>query len=81
MEELYFTYDGQSYKRGETVHDLGSFVCTEVTAGNVRSYTGLSTDISKLPTYEGLGAGSSAYCVDSGELYMYDKSTKTWKAQ
>lgn len=76
-----FEYDGQTYSRGDTVHDLGSFTCTGVEPGNVRSYQGLSKDVSKLPKYDGLGNGSSALCTDTGTFYFYDKSTKTWYPQ
>ena len=67
--------------------DLGSWICTDVrmdkTYGTyqIRSYSGLSTDVSKLPKYDDLATGSSAYCVDSGAIYMYDATAKTWRLQ
>lgn len=76
-----FDYDGQTYAAGDTVHDLGSFKCVSVSDRNVRSYQGLSSDVSKLPKYEGLGNGSSALCVDTGAFYFYNASDKTWYAQ
>lgn len=79
-----FNYDGQTYEDGDTVHDLGTFVCTEVkqdqTTGDkqVRGYMGKSADISKLPTYESLSTGSWAMCTDTGSVLFYEASTKTW---
>ena len=49
--------DGKTYQPGEEIWDLGSFACVDV-RGNIRSYEGLSSDISKLPHY--VGTGSSA---------------------
>lgn len=40
--------DGQTYYPGEEIWDLGSFACVDV-RGNIRSYEGLSNDVSKLP--------------------------------
>lgn len=69
--------DGQFYKQGEDIWDLGSFVATSV-SGQIRNYEGLSSDVSKLPKYDNLETGSSAFCVDTGDLYKYEKTTKTW---
>ena len=44
------TYDGQNYKKGEEIWDLGSFVAVKA-KGNQRSYEGLSKDVDKLPRY------------------------------
>lgn len=70
-------YDGQYYQKGEEIPDLGSFVATSIN-GNIRNYEGLSGDVSKLPKYDNLSTGSSAFCVDTGDLYKYEKTTKTW---
>lgn len=67
--------DGQTYLPGDTVWDLGSFVCVSAN-GNQRDYEGLSKDISKLPHY--VESGSSALCLDTSELYEYHKPTDTW---
>lgn len=67
--------------------DLGSWVCVKVTRDHtygdkqLREYFGLSSDISKLPKYEDLATGSNAYCVDNGNLYMYNAVSKTWVEQ
>lgn len=72
--------DGHTYKAGEEVPDLGSFIATSV-SGNVRNYEGLSIDVLKLPNYDDLGTGSSAYCTDTGDFYKYEKTTKLWVKQ
>lgn len=77
-------FDGQIYYPGDSLPDLGSWVCTDVTRNdngelNIRNYEGLSADVSKLPKYEiGLDTGSSALCLDNGDFYKYEKTTKTW---
>lgn len=77
-------FDGQIYNPGDSLPDLGSWVCTSVDKnGNgeliIRNYEGLSADVNKLPKYEtGLGTGSSALCLDTGDFYKYEQSTKTW---
>ena len=55
----------------------GSFVLTEV-AGNHKMFMGLSSDVTLLPNeMEDTITGSSAFCVDTGELYLYEKTSKT----
>lgn len=68
-------YDGQLYNSKEEVPDLGSFVATEVN-GRQRHYEGFSVDIVKLPHY--VGSGSSALCLDTGEVYKFHEKTDTW---
>lgn len=70
-------HDGQTYYPGDTIWDLGSFVCTS-SEDNRRNYEGLSADIGKLPKYDDLGTGSGALCVDTGDYYKYEATTKTW---
>ena len=72
-EEKEVIFDGTNY----VSIDIGSFVCTEV-EGRKRSYEGLSADVGKLPTYDGLGTGSIALCLDTGDFYKYHGPTKTW---
>lgn len=62
---------------GKEVKDLGSFVVTSVD-GEIQNYEGLSRDIGKLPKNEDLATGSSALCLDTGQLFKYEKTTKTW---
>lgn len=75
INKIYF--DGKYYDSAEEVPDLGTFVATSV-SGKIRNYEGLSKDVGKLPNYDDLGTGSSAFCLDTGELYKYEKTTKTW---
>lgn len=67
--------DGMLYKPGDEIWDLGSFVATDST-GMMRSYEGLSKDVSKLPHY--VETGSSALCLDTGDYYKFHKQTDTW---
>ena len=71
-------YDGQMYEDNATVHDLGSFECVSRDDLNQRNHEGLSADVSKLPTYDNLEAGSTALCLDTGDLYKYHAKSKTW---
>lgn len=72
--------DGQTYKDNAPVHDLGSWECTGKD-GNKRFYTGMSTDVDKLPTYDDLATDSTAKCIDNGDFYYYYAPTKTWHKQ
>lgn len=83
MVEITTIYDGQIYYPGDSLPDLGSWVCTSIDKNgngepNIRNYEGLSIDVSKLPKYDNLGTGSSALCLDSGDFYKYEKTTNTW---
>lgn len=69
--------DGKFYKAGDEVPDLGSLVATSV-EGKIRNYEGLSKDFNKLPTYDDLATGSSAFLSDTGDVYKYEATTKTW---
>ena len=68
-------------------NDLGSWVCSGVKSDctygtlQIREYFGLSSDVSKLPVYDDLATGSNAYCVDSGDLYIFNAVSKTWVKQ
>lgn len=56
----------------------GSFKIVEV-KGNHKTFMGLSDDVSLLPNeMQNTITGSSAFCVDTGEVYLYEESTKTW---
>ena len=68
---------------------MSSIVCTSSTnmtldVGIVkvlRGYELLSTDFGKLPTSDSLMTGSSAYCIDTGDYYKYEATTKQWYKQ
>lgn len=70
-------YDGQTYYAGQEIVNLGSFECVSV-VGNKREYWGLSVDTDKLPKYDNLSTGSTALCLDTGEILGYHSPTKTW---
>lgn len=70
--------DGQTYKSGDELPDLGSLVCVS-SDGNMRDYEGLLSDASKLPHY--VETGSSALLYDgtgNTEVYEFHKPTDTW---
>ena len=70
--------DGQIYKPGDDLPDLGSLVCVS-SDGNMRDYEGLLSDASKLPHY--VESGSSALLYDgqgNTEVYEFHKPTNTW---
>ena len=48
--------------------------------GNVYEFRGLKADMDKLNP-DIIKNGSSFYCMDTGEVYMYDESTKKWLFQ
>lgn len=70
-------FDGHWYETGADLPDLGSFVAMPGST-NIRNYEGLAKDMNKLPKYDDLETGSSAFCVDTGQLLKYEKTTKTW---
>lgn len=60
--------DGQTYRKGDVIHDLGGWDCID-TDGSKRYYWGKSSEVDKLPHY--VASGSTALCVDTGELYGF----------
>lgn len=72
--------DGHRYEKGEELPDLGSLTCTSADK-NIRNYEGKYADKDKLPKYDDLGTGSSAFLSDSGSfvLLKYYADTKTWE--
>ena len=73
-------YDGHEYEKEEDIPDFGSIVCTSV-EGNKRNYEGKYTDANKLPKYDDLGSGSTAFLSDAGRfvLFKYYADTQTWE--
>ena len=69
--------DSKIYKDGEAP-DLGSIKVLSNNRG-IREYAFLQTDFSKLPTY--CLTGSTAICVDTGEIYMFHEDTSQWYKQ
>lgn len=66
-------------RAGESV-DLGSFEIVKYENG-IYEFAGLSEDIGKLPVVDAVKSGSNAYCIDTGEVYMYEKSSNRWFKQ
>jgi len=64
--------------------DTGSWVLVSRTLNPytqeaTEGWYGLSKDLDKLP-HTG-GTGSTAYCIDNGAFYMYERTTDTWYPQ
>ena len=78
--ESTIVFDGHTYQKGEEIPDLGSLVCTN-SQGRIRNYEGHYTDKNKLPKYDDLATGSSAFLSDNGNfvLFKYYSDTKTWE--
>ena len=71
--------DGKIFNVGDDLPDLGSFKFVTGHYGEVAELSGNSADISKLPT--DVKQGSSAYIVDTQELYMFDETNVEWVRQ
>ena len=62
----------------DTTEQYGSFKLVEV-KGNHKMFMGLSSDVTLLPNeMENTITGSTAFCVDTGEVWFYEESSKTW---
>lgn len=62
----------------DTTEQYGSFKLVEV-KGNHKMFMGLSSDVTLLPNeMENTITGSTAFCVDTGEVWLYEESSKTW---
>ena len=66
------------------MEDAGSWVLQSRTLNPyskeaTESWYGLSKDLAKLP-HTG-GTGSTAYCIDNGAFYLYERTTDTWYPQ
>lgn len=55
--------------------NLGSIRFTGYGQMNKKEYILKSEDVSKLSLLEGAGNGSTALCVDTGQLYIFHDST------
>ena len=80
MNGKYF-YDGQYYDSKDDFPDLGSWEATCEAHAQRRTYQGFSADIAKLPKYDNLLTGSSALCLDTGDLLLYHAGKKQWFPQ
>ena len=57
--------------------DLGSIEDIGGTGDNKRNFQLFSADISKLPTTDLVG-GSSAFALDTKQVFVFHGQTKTW---
>lgn len=80
VAETKIQYDGHWYNPGDELPDLGGLV-GRGKEGGVRDYDGHYSDRYKLPKYDDLATGSSAFLSDGGNFYlfMYYADTKTWE--
>ncbi len=46
-----------------------------------REYYCLAKDVPNLPKDDEMYTGCTAYCVDTGDLLMYDAENKAWEVQ
>ena len=67
---------GMSFDKG-TEPNFGSIRLVRTCKNNVREYLLNSADVSKLNSIYNANDGSTAYCVDTGELYI--KHIDEWK--
>ena len=75
--------DGQKYKKGQEIWDLGSIQCISDEKSPQRSYFGYVQDKNKLPKYPSLATGSSAKLLDPNGVEKtiianYDAQTQRW---
>lgn len=62
----------------DSTEHYGSFKVVEI-KGNHKMFMGLSSDVALLPNeMENTITGSSAFCVDTGEVFLYEETSKTW---
>lgn len=57
---------------------MGSFTLAG-NSGGIPTYMGLSIDVPNLPT--DFKTGATAYCIDTGEVYIFESSTQQWYLQ
>lgn len=65
------------------MNDFGSFKDTMMYLKNQNDKLelyGLSQDVGQLPT-ENVVTGSTAYCVDTQDVYIFEETTSEWYKQ
>lgn len=80
MSGTFYEVDGHFYTSKDDIPDLGGLV-GHANPDGTRSYEGHYTDRNKLPKYDDLMTGSSAFLSDGGSflLFKYYADTKTWE--
>lgn len=64
------------------MENLGNEFWTIDTVENLKCrFYGLSSNIDKLPKNKAIGTGSTAYCIDTSEVYMFFQLNLTWYKQ
>lgn len=71
--------DGLVVNVGDDIPEMGSIKFVNGHHGERAELSGNSADIDKLPT--DVKQDSSAYMVDSQELYMFDETNEQWIKQ
>ena len=71
--------DGKYFNIGDDLPELGSLRFVTGGYGQIAEIEGNIADVSKLPT--DVKQGSSAYFVDTGELYKVDETNEEWVKQ
>lgn len=71
--------DGKVYEVGDTLPELGSLIFVSGGYGEIAEIEGNSADVSKLPT--DVKQGSSAYMIDTQDVYKFDETNKQWVKQ
>lgn len=66
--------------RNDTYGSFSDSLINKRSRADRADFYGLEADVGLLPT-EGINSGSSAYCVDTGNVYIYLSSTQTWYLQ
>ena len=74
-----YILDGIEYASKEDAPDIGGWYHNPPYIGKKREYSGISTEINKLPKY--VSTGSTAYCIDTGDIYIYYAGDKSWHKQ
>ena len=60
--------------------DLGSIEDTSGTGDNKRNFQLFNADVSKLPTTKDVAGGSTAFVIDTGDVYLFHGQTRTWNS-
>jgi len=64
---------------GDDLPELGSLIFVSGGYGEIAEIEGNSADVSKLPT--DVKQGSSAYMVDTQDVYKFDETNAQWVKQ
>lgn len=71
--------NGKVFEVGDTLPELGSLIFTGGGYNQIAEIEGNSADVSKLPTE--VKQGSTAYMVDTQDVYKFDETNAQWVKQ